>query len=265
MSARSQSSSTPHAALTRGDRRDEERACTRYLKRSTCSSLRPPSDTKGLYDRVADQYEQFRSLWVALADNAVERPMLEELRAILVPGRRILDAGCGTGTLARRIHAMQPDADVTLLDLSAAMLGRTEDIPAARVQASVLDLPFADRSFDLVVSSWVIETVPDPLQAVSEYLRVINEGGYVLYTFCSLPAGWVSRAGTALLRATVEHRFGGTFLPPERTPWHDCNRSYRLRSPAGLTTFVILRKCCTVGPGILPAPLGAATGDVTCR
>ncbi|MDQ2787222.1 MAG: class I SAM-dependent methyltransferase, partial [Chloroflexota bacterium] len=91
------------------------------------------------------------------------------------------------------------------------------------------------RSADLVVSSWVIEAVPDPLQAMSEYLRVINEGGYVLYTFCSLPAGWVSRAGTALLRATVEHQFGGTFLPPERTPWHDCNRSYRLRSPAGLT------------------------------
>ncbi len=141
----------------------------------------------------------------------------------------------------------------------------TADIPASRVQASVLDLPSPINSFDLVVSSWVIETVPDPLKAVSEYLRVIKEDGSVLFTFCSLPDGWVSRAGTAMLRATVAHRFGGNFLPPERTPWHDCDRSYRLRSHAGLTTFVMLRKCCTVGPGILPAPLDAATGGLTHR
>ncbi len=217
-----------------------------------------PSDTEGLYDRVADRYERFRALWVSLAGDAVERPMLAELETILMPGLRVLDAGCGTGTLSRRIRTMEPAADLTLLDLSSAMLRHTSDIPASSVQASVLGLPFPDNSFDLVVSSWVIETVPDPLKAVSEYLRVINDDGYVLYTFCSLPAGWVSRAGTAVLRATVENRFGGTFLPPERTPWHDCERSYRLRSHAGLTTFVSLRKCCTVGPGILPAPMASA-------
>ena len=211
-----------------------------------------PADTKGLYDRVADQYEQFRALWIRLAGNAVERPMLEDLQAILAPDRRVLDAGCGTGTLSRRIRTMEPAADLTLLDLSGAMLSHTEDIPAARVQGSVLDLPFPDNTFDIVVSSWVIETVPHPITAVSEYLRVINDTGYVLYTFCSLPDSWVSRAGTALLRATVEHRFGGNFLPPERTPWHDCERSFRVRSHAGLTTFVMLRKCCSVGPGILP-------------
>ncbi len=217
-----------------------------------------PPDIEGLYDRIANRYEQFRALWITLAGNAVERPMLEELQAILAPGLRVLDAGCGTGTLGRRIHTRNPSTRLTLLDLSSAMLAHTTDIPAARVQASVLDLPFSDRSFDLVVSSWVIETVPDPLKAVSEYLRVLTDDGYVLYTFCSLPAGWVSRAGTALLRATVEHRFGGNFLPPEQTPWHDCDRSIRLRSHAGLTTFVILRKCCAVGPGILPTPMTGA-------
>ncbi len=132
-----------------------------------------PPDTGGLYDRVADRYEQFRALWVRLAGDAVERPMLAEIEAILRPGHRVLDAGCGTGTLARRIYAMQPDADVTLLDLSSGMLAHTADIPATRVEGSVLDLPFPDNSFDLVVSSWVIETVPDPLKAVSEYLFFI--------------------------------------------------------------------------------------------
>lgn len=128
-----------------------------------------PTDTKALYDRVADQYEQFRALWVRLAGNAVEQPMLAELNAILAPGQRILDAGCGTGTLARQIHAMQPAAALTLLDLSPAMLAHTTDIPGTRVEGSVLALPFSDNSFDIVVSSWVIETVPTPIKAVSEY------------------------------------------------------------------------------------------------
>lgn len=213
-----------------------------------------PDDPKAVYDRVADRYERFRALWIRLAGNAVEEPMLAEIRAILRPGLRVLDAGCGTGTFARRIRALEPGVTLTLLDLSPAMLAHTTDIPATRIEGSVLDLPFPDNSFDIVVSNWVIETVPNPLQAVTEYLRVINDTGYALYTFCSLPEGWVSRAGTALLRSAVEDRFAGHFLPSEETPWHDCDRSRRLRSHTGMTTFVELRKCCSVGAGILPAP-----------
>ncbi len=108
-----------------------------------------PPDTAGLYDRVADQYEQFRSLWITVAGGAVERPMLEELRAILAPGLRVLDAGCGTGTLSRRIHTIEPTANLTLLDFSSAMLAHTNDIPPTRIQGSVLALPFPDNAFDI--------------------------------------------------------------------------------------------------------------------
>ncbi len=213
-----------------------------------------PDEPKAVYDRVAGRYEQFRALWINLAGKAVEEAMLAEARTILRPGMRVLDAGCGTGTLARQLRAIEPRLELTLFDLSPEMLAHTADIPATRVEGSVLALPFPDNSVDLVVSSWVIETVPDPMQAVSEYLRVITDDGYVLYTFCSLPEGLVSRAGTALLRGAVQHRFAGHFLPPEETPWHDCERSRRVRSRAGLTTFVELRKCCSVGAPILPVP-----------
>ena len=116
----------------------------------------------------------------------------------------------------------------------------------------MLDLPFADDGFDVVVSAWVIETVSDPLRAVREYLRVLAPEGQALYTFCSLPEGWLPRAGSAWLRAAVRHGFAGTFLEAERTPWHACDLSHRLRFRGGLSTEIALRTCCTVSAGVLP-------------
>ena len=120
------------------------------------------------------------------------------------------------------------------------------------IQGSVLELPFADGSFDVVVSAWVIETLPDPRRAVSEYLRVINREGNVLYSFCSLPEGWFSRAGSAWLRSAVRRGFAGEFLDGESSPWHDCARSHVARFSHGLTTEVALRSCCAVEAPVLP-------------
>lgn len=83
------------------------------------------------------------------------------------------------------------------------MLARTADLPGNHVEASVMELPFPYESFDVVVSAWVIETVSEPALAVQEYRRVLKPDGHVLYTFCSLPQGWFSRAGSAWLRSAV--------------------------------------------------------------
>ena len=98
---------------------------------------------------------------------------------------------------------------------------------------------------------------PQPLQrtrrhlpggdAAREYRRVIRSDGHVLYTFCSLPDGWVSRAGTAWLRRAVESDFAGNFLEEPRIPWYDCERSHRRRTHAGLATEIVIRKCCPIG------------------
>lgn len=62
------------------------------------------------------------------------------------------------------------------------MLARTDDLPCRRLEADVHQLPFADRAFDLVVSAWVIETVSDPVRAVSELLRVLDVHGLLVHT-----------------------------------------------------------------------------------
>jgi ubiquinone/menaquinone biosynthesis C-methylase UbiE len=210
-----------------------------------------------LYDRLAPAYDALRGLWVKLVGGPAERALVDDLAAALEPGMRILDAGCATGAIARKALALEPTARLTLLDASERMLAKAEDVPGERVAGDVQRLPFADGTFDLVVSAWAVETVDDPLRAVSEYVRAIAPHGHVLYTFCSLPDGSISRAGTVLLRAAVSRGSAGDFLAPERTPWHDCGRSHRRRFQGGLTTQVSLRKCCTVGDGIVP-PAAAA-------
>ncbi len=212
----------------------------------------PTADVQAVYDRAAPSYDHFRGRWLELAGAEAEAAMLDDLRAALRPGQRVLDAGCGTGAMSRQIVALCPDVELTMLDLSPKMLARAADVPGRHVLGSVLDLPFADNEFDLVVSAWVLETVSDPGRAVDEFLRVLASDGHVVYTFCSLPEGWVSRTVSAPLRAAVKHGFAGDFLDAEHTPWHDCEHSHRRRFHRGLSSEILLRKCCAVGRGLVP-------------
>jgi ubiquinone/menaquinone biosynthesis C-methylase UbiE len=214
---------------------------------------------EAVYDRAAPRYEHFRKVWLQLAGKEAERSMSEVLRAVLFPGARVLDAGCGTGAMARMILDMEPGARLSLIDRSEQMLSRASDAAAPRVRGDVERLPFGDDCFDLVVSSWVIETLPDPRRAVQEYLRVLAPHGHVVYTFCSLPQGWLSRAGSFFLRKAVERGFAGHFIDAESTPYHDCDASRLERFRGGLTSLVVLRKCCTVHAAILPS-IEAETG-----
>lgn len=213
---------------------------------------KPPETVAALYENAADRYDDFRGLWIALAGESAAQAMLDDLRATIRPGQRILDAGSGSGAIARQIKAIERDVELTMLDAAPPMMTRALDVPGTHVVGDVLDLPFLDDYFDIVVSAWVIETVSDPIKAVGEYLRVIKSDGRVFYTFCSLPEGWLSRAGTGWLRSVVKSRFAGEFLTPERRPWHECGRSHRASFRGGLVCEVGLAKCCTVTQEITP-------------
>ena len=89
---------------------------------------------------------------------------------------RVLEVGCGWGELARWIAA-DVHAAVVAIDLSPHMveLARSNGVEAE--VADVQELPFADRSFDVVVAAWMLYHVPDRDQAVSEIARVLRPGG----------------------------------------------------------------------------------------
>ena len=99
----------------------------------------------------------------------------EEIR-----GRSIVDIGSSVGEIARGF--MERGADVTCLDVSGASLRRCREINSgvAALQASALDLPFPDASFDHAVSIGVLHHTPDCRQGFREAARVAKPGGRVV-------------------------------------------------------------------------------------
>lgn len=131
------------------------------------------------YDSIADEF-----------DDVMNRYDLERrlhvmfdvfLKDIDLRGRRLLDAGCGTGWFSHA--ACLRGANVTALDIGPRLLGHVRrKCDAETVVGNVLDLDYDDGAFDVVISSECIEHTRDPRGAVREMIRVCKPGGLVAIT-----------------------------------------------------------------------------------
>ncbi len=102
------------------------------------------------------------------------------------PDSRILDCGCGPGSVTVGLAQWAPDGQTTGIDIGAEQLegARTlaRDLGVENVtfrQGDVFDLPFEDGSFDLVFSQTVFFHIPDHAKALAEIKRVLRPGGLV--------------------------------------------------------------------------------------
>jgi SAM-dependent methyltransferase/transposase-like protein len=131
----------------------------------------------------------------------------------------ILDAGCGSGSMARLIAARHSGARVVGVDLRQDYLSYAR----ARAQAEHLEnlsfeqgdifrLPFPDASFDLVWSKYVLQWTKDPAAAVAEFRRVTKPGGFVVC--CNFDGFCVTNwPADAALQQNTERVFSGLVDP----------------------------------------------------
>jgi ubiquinone/menaquinone biosynthesis C-methylase UbiE len=133
---------------------------------------------KHYYDEFSTTYERHRhDGYHAFIDELTT----DLVRQYVTPSTQLLEAGCGTGLILNRLV---PHAKVAVgVDLSSGMLRHAAARNLQVVQGSVTDLPFADRSFDLVCSFKVLAHVEQIQQAMHELSRVLRPGGYLLTEF----------------------------------------------------------------------------------
>lgn len=98
------------------------------------------------------------------------------------PGQHLIDVGCGSGVIARRLAVrVQPNGHVLGVDISQAMIAfaQRQALPAGLrfQQATALALPCAESTFDGAAAARLIMHVDDPLAVLREVRRVLRSDG----------------------------------------------------------------------------------------
>ena len=159
-------------------------------------------------------------------------------RLTVVPGNRLLDVGCGSGQLA--LMAAKDGLDVTGVDIANNLVERAraraqaEGLNARFEEADAETLPFADASFDVVVSLIGAMFAPRPDLVAKELLRVCRPGGTIAM------ANWTPQGFVGQMFKTISK-----FIAPSGMPspvlWGD-EATVRERLVQGLADLSLVRR-----------------------
>ncbi len=131
-------------------------------------------------------WEDSAAAWIASQGDAgdfsrayvLDDPMLARVRA--AKPQRALDVGCGEGRFVRMLKAEGIQA--VGLDPTASLIAQARrlDPDSVYLEARAESLPFADESFDLVVSYLSLVDIEDYHTGIAEMVRVLSDGGVLL-------------------------------------------------------------------------------------
>jgi demethylmenaquinone methyltransferase/2-methoxy-6-polyprenyl-1,4-benzoquinol methylase len=156
---------------------------------SSASGRLPAEGVRAMFDRIAPVYDAMNRTMTAGLDGRWRRITAE---TAVRPGDVTLDACCGTGDLA--IAAERVGARVTGLDFSERMLERARrKAPELEwISGDLLELPFADASFDSATVGFGARNVDDLEGALRELRRVLRPGGRLGILEITRPRGLLS-------------------------------------------------------------------------
>jgi ubiquinone/menaquinone biosynthesis C-methylase UbiE len=169
----------------------------------------------------------------------------------LKPGQRVLDVACGTGN--QSLPAARTGATVTGLDLAANLIEQARaNANAAGLQiqfdeGDAEQLPYADASFDVVLSMFGAMFAPRPELVAAELLRVCRPGGRITMGNWT-PAGFIGQ----MFKTTSRH------VPPPNMPspllWGD-EETVRQRFGKGVAEVKFERRSLTFQEPLSPAQM----------
>jgi SAM-dependent methyltransferase len=172
-----------------------------------------------------ERIRRIQSLWTEGDYAEVGRwfaPISDALVARLQPvGLRVLDAATGTGNTA--LAAARAGADVDAFDLTDSLLeqararAEADGLTIRFATGDLLDIPYPDATFDLVLSTFGAFTADDPPRAAAELVRVCRPGGTVVTT------AWGREGVFAAITATVRERCPDAIPAdaPDPTRWSE--------------------------------------------
>lgn len=170
-------------------------------------------------------------------------------------GERVIDVGCGTGTLALELARRSPGALVSGVDADDAMLARARtkatrtgidlDLRTAMAQ----ELPFADQTFDVAVSSLFFHHLrrDDKLAVASEVLRVLRPEGRLVVADWGAPRDPIMRIAARGIRlldgaeSTADNLGGRLPALLEEAGFADVAERDALRTPFGVMVLLTAR------------------------
>ena len=132
--------------------------------------------SENFWNRNAKRYDRFMR-----KDRAAYEKLYELIRPV-VKARTVLELAAGTGLIAKNIVRSASHIEVT--DASEEMIAEAKrNNRSAKLHFSVRDmfcLPYADKSFDVVIVSNALHIVPQPEKALAEIRRVLKDDGVLI-------------------------------------------------------------------------------------
>ncbi len=178
--------------------------------------------------RAADEslFERFAWLYVFFREKLFRDDTERFIRALWPdvapdPGTQMIELGCGPGFYSCSLASRLPALNVLGVDRAARQLAwaekkaRTLQLTNCEFETEdVLDLTYADETFDVLLAARLFTVLPDPRRAVGEMYRVLRPGGrcliaeprYALWASLPLLAMWLLAAVTRMNNEYCEPR-----------------------------------------------------------
>ncbi len=150
-------------------------------KKSDKSDTNPGEETvktRRRYDRIARFYD--------LMEWLVETSLFKNFRGDTIKNLQgnILEVGVGTG---KNLPYYNPKAKITAIDISPRMLDKAKKRAGKikrKVEFHLMDaqgLKFKENSFDYIVGTFILCSIPDPVKALEEMRRVLKKDGQIIF------------------------------------------------------------------------------------